>query len=420
MRSVAGSISKKHHGHNGHKNHHGRKHRHHHRDHNESKNTVLVTEGDEMIGFYAARACLTSRKFEKVVVAVHDKSHEFAQTLEKEGAHVKEWDLKNKNSIRHCLQDIDCLLLVPHPSYDTVEKTRNILEVIEQEMDEDSNDDDEDEFELKKLVFWGPLFAALDDERRRLDHKNVVKIAYELERLIKKGPVEDWTIVRLGFMMQTLFALSEVIQNRGVIPLAIGEGEFAPVNLKDCARATVTILSEIENDDDDDNDDEDEDSKKNKKRHSHKRRHRRGEKRDNEDDEDDDDEDDDDDDNEGDFERQILTFTGSQLIDGEELAERASRGLGSGSELRFEPVSIEEMRQILESESSDDLNSFQIEMMLQGMELIEKDKLDIRSHDLQKVLKGREPTTVEKWFEENAAQFKPRGGRIARLILQDY
>ncbi|KAL7752041.1 hypothetical protein RI367_002570 [Sorochytrium milnesiophthora] len=321
---------------------------------NTTEGSVFITCADSMPGFYCTRSCLASRKFEKVVVGVSDKSSELAKTLEKEGAIIKEWDLNNTNSIRHCLRDIEILCLVPEPRFDMVQKMKNVLEVAK-------NEDD-----LERIVMWSCVAASAHEERRE-DHKNVIRVYHELEQLMKKTTVEEWVICRIGVPMQVLFSVSEVIQNRGVIPLAIGNGKFAPVNIKDCGYATASLLA------------------------NHKDVLTK------------------------EFNKQTLTFTGPHLVTGQQIADKANRALQTS--LTFEDLSIEEMRALLEKE--DELSSFEIEDILILMELIKKGKLDFTTDVLQTLLK-KEPMTVEKFFQDNQNAFKPRGGRIANMVVLDY
>ncbi|KAL7752448.1 hypothetical protein RI367_001982 [Sorochytrium milnesiophthora] len=323
------------------------------------KLNALVTEGDFASGFYAARELLKSRRFAKVTVAVANKDAEFSRTLAQEGATVIQYNTLVQSEIDQAFKEADpsVLLLVPPPMPDMVLRVNNILKSARNNAD------------LTALLLWSKLGAQYagdvpDDEHDGKPERNIIVLYQEVEELVKRCGI-DAGIIRVGFTLQTLFLMSNMIQSRGLVALPSDSAKFAPVNYHDIGRASVNILATGKLP--------------------------------------------------GDINGQTLTFTGPELVTGPEMVDRANKGMNT--DIKFEQVSLDEMRAIL---SQTPLPLLQLDGVIATLRLFEDGKLDVETDDLNKALHGKKPSTIESFFEKNHDAFSPnRPSRLVKAIKSD-
>ncbi|KAL7752418.1 hypothetical protein RI367_001952 [Sorochytrium milnesiophthora] len=318
---------------------------------------IFVANADSWVGFYAARSVLSSRRFGKVIVGVQDKQAELVRTLEKEGAEVRQWDVSSITSIEKTLEGVSHLLLTPvTTTLEFAKPTINIIQAAERQ-------------DVENLLFWS--LAGIEHDRADINDKTktIVKQFKEIEdRVRNNSDIDKTTTARIGFALQNLFYLSDVIQNRAVLPLPTGESPFAPLNLKDAGVASAILLE------------------KGITSPHH---------------------------------NQVLTFTGSHLLNGPQVVAHANRVLDS--RIRYEEVPVSEFRQLLERfEKIGQITEYEKEVFLLQVQLIVSGKLETKTSDLKNVL-GKEPTGIERFFEENKDAFQPgRGRRVEVHSIHDY
>ncbi|KNE63050.1 hypothetical protein AMAG_08216 [Allomyces macrogynus ATCC 38327] len=380
-----------------------------------TKHVVCVTEADSIPGFYAARACLISRDWAKVVCQVNDDKDERAKMLAREGAHLIKMSLDNADHIKkHLLCNIDAMVMVPPRGFDAVKKVKCVMDAIEELkmpiMMPEPETAVRGELKLRALVLSSCILAGFHMEQpgtpgsaaasaassassasspaptRGPHDKNVMKLWEQIEREVHHR-CKHATLCRLGFPMQAMFALSEVMMNKGIMPLNFGEGDFAPVNLKDAFHGITMIACELLN--------------KAKqpampmfKQAAGKQQPARPMPT---------------------HHGQVYTLTGMQLVNAQKLAQTASQALDAP--MPYRAVDDHEMRRILDASSG--LTMYEIEEFMASARVIRAGKMGIRSPDLERLIK-RAPTTVDKFFAENKNMFKPRGGRVVAAALLDY
>jgi len=212
---------------------------------------------------------------------------------------------------------------------------------------------------IRNAVLWSKVGV---DHAEKEKHFQQLK---EIEEMVKRSGIQNVCVCRIGFAQQMLFLLSRYIQDRGILPLPTERGKFAPVSLRDCGHATADILA----------------SSNDMSGHKHK----------------------------------TYRFTGNQLLNGRKLVEHANRVLQA--EIEYEDIKLEDFRNLLKE--NHELNEFQVECIIEMMELIKEGKYNIRSQDLDKIL-GRQPMDIEKFFRDNADSFRPNGSRFQRLAIAEH
>ncbi|KNE62058.1 hypothetical protein AMAG_07314 [Allomyces macrogynus ATCC 38327] len=383
---------------------------------------VCVTEADSILGFYAARACLISRDWAKVVCQVNDDKDERAKKLANEGAHVIKMSLDHADHIKkHLLCNVDALVLVPPRGFDAVKKVKTVMDAIEELkmpiMMPEPETSVRGELKLRALVLSSCILAGFHMEQpgtpgsasaaagsaagaaslassasspaptKGPHDKNVMKLWEQIEREVNHR-CKHATLCRIGFPMQAMFALSEVMMNKGIMPLNFGEGDFAPVNLKDAFHGITMIACELL------------DKTKQPAKPMPMPKQPAGKT----------------------AARpmpthhgQVYTLTGMQLVNAPKLAQTASQALEAP--MPYRAVDDHEMRRILDASSG--LGMFEIEEFMASARVIRAGKMGIRSPDLERLIK-RAPMTVDKFFSENKNMFKPRGGRVVAAALLDH
>ncbi|KAI9136648.1 hypothetical protein BKA69DRAFT_1102931 [Paraphysoderma sedebokerense] len=216
--------------------------------------------------------------------------------------------------------------------------------------------------QIKHMIMWS-LLALEHAEGENFKFLTEMR---EVEEMVKRSGIHNVCVCRIGFGQQMLFFFSRMIQDRGILPMPTARGRFAPVNLRDCGLATANILSG---------------------RMGSMEQHR----------------------------HQIYNFTGMELMTAMKMVEHANRVLQA--EIEFKDVNFDEFRKILAE--TGELNETNIECAVETCMLMRDNKWSIKTDDLKKMMEGREPTSIETFFKNNADSFRPGGGRIRRLSLRD-
>ncbi|KAL7752494.1 hypothetical protein RI367_002028 [Sorochytrium milnesiophthora] len=196
----------------------------------------------------------------------------------------------------------------------------------------------------------------------------IFKMFYEIEEMFQRTKFEYSCTVRTTFTMQQAFVFSSVIQNKGTWPWATKTGKFAPVNTKDIGFALSKLVE--------------------KSTLPLK------------------------------YQRQVLTFTGPELMTGKQLVHAASSVLDA--KISYEPSSLEDMHRLLQKlrkTDPDTITHFTIELMMGWFKLIKNDKLDVCTDDLEMVM-DRDAQTVKAFFEEHGDAFRPHGSLVQGSVRE--
>ncbi|KNE62103.1 hypothetical protein AMAG_07353 [Allomyces macrogynus ATCC 38327] len=378
-----------------------------------TKHVVCITSADSMPGFFAARACLASRDWAKVICQVMDDQDERAKMLASEGAHVVKMALDNVDEIKKCLLcNVDAMVMVPPPDMHAVMMVKCVMDAIELMkmpvmMPEPMPMDDmmmmmRGEAKMRALVMMSCVLAGFHAEKPMpmpaetemaaresmqaaagmTKMPNMMHLWEEMEKMVR-ARCKQATICRLDMPMQSMFALSDVMQNRGMMPLNFGDGECALVNLKDACCGMAMLACEMCAMMPGDGNGKMPATMPLTMMQMHH--------------------------------GQLYTFTGMQLITAPKLAQAASMALDAP--MPYRAVDDHEMRRILDASSG--MTTFEIDMFMACARMIRMGKMGMRSPDLERLIK-RAPMTVEKFFAENKNMFKPRGGRVICAALLDH
>ncbi|KAI9179682.1 hypothetical protein H9P43_005012 [Blastocladiella emersonii ATCC 22665] len=325
--------------------------------------TLFISEGDSWIGFYAGWSALKqAHKFNKVIMGVRNEDNEYVRELHKLGAEIQRYDpINDANRLKDLLKGTDSLLLIPvHDEHKMVEASENILRAAEHN-------------NVGRVMLWshvgvehhgGNVAAVAGTKPVRPTHEwmKVLECFAKLEKSVRDSKIKNDVIFRLGFISQAFFALSNVMQNRGLFPLTSKDGKMAPVNAKDVGQAGAVLLADPNLFD----------------KHN----------------------------------KQTLILTGPKAYTGPELTNIVNKTLNA--RIEFEEVPLDSMHEILEKGA--DADKTEIAITMAGFQLLHEKKLDIVSNDLHKVL-GRNPADIDTFFRENADSFRPRS--VAGYAVRD-
>jgi len=165
-------------------------------------------------------------------------------------------------------------------------------------------------------------------------------------------------VIRAGFYAENLLLYSEQAKGEGVLPLPIGENhKFAPVALGDVAHIAAHVLS-------------------GKGKHGFDDKHR----------------------------GQMMVVTGPMLCAGSELAEAASKALGT--KMEFENISETEAKRVLASQSQSDESEKQY--ILEYYSLVREGKTNYISTTAFHDVTGVHPTEPEEFFKMYVTELRPR------------
>ncbi|KAI1263312.1 hypothetical protein F5Y18DRAFT_429400 [Xylariaceae sp. FL1019] len=188
-------------------------------------------------------------------------------------------------------------------------------------------------------------------------------IALESLHLEAKGDPSTQTgqspcVIRAGFYAENLLTYAPQAQNEGTIPIPIGDKhKFAPVALGDIAEVAAHVLT-------------------GKGPKGFDDAHR----------------------------GQMMVVTGPKLCSGPELAESASKALGT--EMKFEDISDNEAKKVLKAQSESDQS--EIEYILEYYSLVREGKTNYISTSTFHDVTGRSPTQPSEFFELYGAEFRPK------------
>jgi len=165
-------------------------------------------------------------------------------------------------------------------------------------------------------------------------------------------------VIRAGFYAENLLNYAPQAQKEGLLPLPIGEDQlFAPIALGDVAQVAAHVLTGQGKNGFDD-------------------RHR----------------------------GQLMVLTGPKLCSGPELAEAASKALGT--EMQFEDITEAEAKKVLKAQSDSDPS--ELEYLLEYYSLVREGKTNYISTTAFVNVTGGHPQEPEEFFKVYAQEFTPK------------
>lgn len=311
---------------------------------------VLVCNADSWYGVAAARGLMQSKGFTKVYGGVCSRDTAPSKMLEREGIELKVWDPKSVDSIQKCMEGIHSILVVPSPATGLTPLTANVIQAAERAS-------------IHHAILWScsavSEVSGRGEELPELEQgKKFLEAMKQLEETFTRSKIPEKVITRITFPMQSLFYFSDVIQNRGFLPLAMGSGRFNPVHLKDVSSACAKLLAADIPDE-----------------------HR----------------------------NQVYTFTGPHEITAKELVEELNKSVQG--KITLKEVSLPEFRDALnELVKNKQMTEYEKDVMIYENYLISQNKAAKSTGDLKKILK-RDPSPLSAFFEENKDAFRPGSNR---------
>jgi len=177
---------------------------------------------------------------------------------------------------------------------------------------------------------------------------------HQLEEQVQNINAKCVCIWRKGFLMDVFFGMTQEF-HKGKLPLPTKDKKCAPISIDDVCQGIAKQLVEIA-----------------KGEHGERAK--------------------------------VWELTGTKAVDAREIAKMASQGLQS--KIEYHEVSPDQIRDILRhgQHFTPDLAETYVEIF----ELISNGHMNKVTDDLKKLLGGKEPTSVEKFFEQNQNEFRPR------------
>ncbi|KAI8874319.1 hypothetical protein GQ42DRAFT_170620 [Ramicandelaber brevisporus] len=368
---------------------------------NKNKPAVFVTAGDNYIGYRIARTMLSSdlkQHFDKIIVgnpssmhkddnisdvkcstedqhqaAERDKKREeWIRELQQMGAKLVQYDVTKPDqstSLRNELKNIDIAVLIPPCEHSTqrsvkdeaqrlVHETKAMLHMLEQ-------------VKVETLVQWSVLKASKGTKQE--SGMVALEVFHEIEKAVKDASDKfngGVYIAEVGFLLDCLYFWRTQIQHESRLALPIGDGKFAPVAMKDVAKAIATIASEGRRrslgEIPEEQEADDETKKERRKVHT-------------------------------------LSLMGAEKVNGKQLAKCASKGVGA--QIQFKDVSEEDADRVLKQ--CPEVTPFVRHLILEKMKLIKKNEYNVSKNDLEKYLHGK-PESISSFFSHHKDEFKPR------------
>jgi len=211
---------------------------------------------------------------------------------------------------------------------------------------------------VKNVVFLSTAGIDMADPQKHPRLREFVELESHLLACAcepKQCP-HRYVIIRAGFYMQNLILYQEQAQNEGTLPIPIGKGKMAPVNLDDVSRVAALVLAEGSISDT--------------------------------------------------VTGQLIELSGPELLTGEQLAQHASKAVDSP--IKFANISQDQANQILCCQHPD-VDQYEKELLLEFYDLTSQGKLARLTTLAYKALTGEKPSNAETFFKKHAHCFKKGG-----------
>ncbi|ORY08301.1 hypothetical protein K493DRAFT_373464 [Basidiobolus meristosporus CBS 931.73] len=173
------------------------------------KPKVCVVGADCFLGLRLCSYLLSRshRPFEKVQAVVKD--NHLNDRLEGFGCSVVKADFGNQEALNSCFQGFDWVVILPWPQPERVKLALLCVEA-------------SDIVHVPNIICF--TYVGVDSQ---LDSLREFK---QLEERVTQSPAQT-CILRLTFLLQTLVWWRKPLLEKNVLPIPLGEGEFAPLDV---------------------------------------------------------------------------------------------------------------------------------------------------------------------------------------------
>lgn len=336
---------------------------------------VVVVGGDDMCGYFAALELLrySGRKGMVRVGYMHEDSP-FIGELKREGAKMIRFELKSEDSIKRMFSGMDCAIISPPVFCADFKLAPRVIEMAKRCSDHIKHVTMMSLFRADELRGWDRLCAVHDMEK--MMHASV--------KAWEKGAC----IVRNNMPLEGFHFLRRIIQQKREMPWPTRDERVAPVSLCEVGKAMLYMMLRHEHGDAFVPSPETDDcgaaasarplSERLAAIELHQQEQSTSGVR-------------------------MLNMTGLDLVTGTAMAEKCGHAIGERVQLKA--MSSDEFAKCLKQLG--ELPDEYISVLKQIAEVIAKGMWARKCDDLHKILE-RKPMSVEKYFEHNRSDFKPR------------
>jgi len=318
---------------------------------------IFITSADHFVGHHVART-LASDKFKQHFerISAGGMDEKAMEDLKRMGIHTSTYKLEDRGSMERCFKGHDVVYIIPAHEENRVEGARNMIDACKNSG-------------VKNILLKSVVKA---DEAQQ----GSLKEYCEIEQYLQKSNVEHRCVMRVGIFMQTFLVYTRQVQQSGELPVATGEGKFAPIDLKDMARFVACLLSGKHRRDGDDEDEDDNAVAGNMGMPYTLPDEHHG---------------------------KCYCLTGPEALTGEQIVQRASQAIGA--QLKSRQVDRRETEKIIRE--SGQMKEKEMHLLLDMYEMVKQNKYNEVTRDFEKVV-GKKPRKVEEFFSEHSKDFKPQ------------
>ncbi|KAL0933607.1 uncharacterized protein CTRU02_210406 [Colletotrichum truncatum] len=314
---------------------------------------LCITAVDGQTGFLIAELILKhrefSRKVDSVVGLALQPQSQRAQELRTLGAKIVPHVPGRERAMVKALKDTECdtICLVPPAHQDKYDITVELVNAAKKA-------------NIPNVLLISSVGCDYADPQKQPRLREFI----ELETLVlsAKGDPNVSTghspcVIRAGFYAENLLLYAPQAKEEGVLPLPIGENhKFAPVALGDVAQVAAHVLT-------------------GKGKHGFDDKHR----------------------------GQMMIVTGPQLCAGKELAEAASKAIGS--QMEFENISEAEAKKVIKAQA--DIDPSEQQYLLEYYSLVREGKTNYIATTAFHDVTGDHPTEPDSFFKMYSAEMRP-------------
>jgi uncharacterized protein YbjT (DUF2867 family) len=362
---------------------------------NTSKNVCVITNGDSLLGFALSYRFLYAMKnrqepeaeSRRLRVLCRSKHGFDLDKLEEMGAEVMEVDYKSQEQMRHAMEDVAHVILIPENSSHRVKEAECMMKAAKRE-----------ECEYMAMMSIIGVDCVLDEGEdhefnAQVSERRVFEEHYEIEKLVKHHfSGGKHCIIRCAMFNQLLYYMAPQIEGENKLGLPIKEdSRWTTVDLNDVVEGVYRL------------------AKKERQRQC-------GQQRSND---------------VAFLTKRIFEFTGPEPMSCEEMVQKIGEGLGR-RDMQYEEMDQRKMKEMLHHVKEDRrfqerpsqendfkkgrdgfasfplgkyLNDQTICMMMEYWYMACKGHLDMYSGDLEHIL-GHQSHDMKTYFETNRENFK--------------
>jgi uncharacterized protein YbjT (DUF2867 family) len=298
-----------------------------------TKPKVCITSVDGFTGYEIAKLLATEPGFKDKIQCICATAEDESEAIDLKDKGVTICKAKSSSDYAGIFEKADTVVLIPPSRKDKAEHAKNLINAAS-------------EAKVKNCIVIS--MAATDMADLKSHHLCEFQ---KIEHLVKQANFEHWLILRANFYAQNLLLYKEQIK-KGILPIPIGDGKFAPSDLVDVAEATTLLLS-------------DPDKMK-------------------------------------EYSGQLLTLTGPTAMSGQQMAQHMSKIVGK--EIKFEDISNNEASKILSHiEMLDESEKL---LLLEFYDLVKQHRANFVTAHVFKALVGRNPSPLDDFIQRHKAELK--------------